>query len=332
MILSGHEKRVTLSLARCSAVCANKPELMTVLGKLPDLGYNLDLLEKADLEILYAEFDESLEAAIKAEFVADPAYLIDLGAPCGVCPLCGHIGCRWIFRIMNVKGGKSIECGSECICTHGLHVKGTETAEEAKAALEKAVRDAINKIKKEAWHQEYGFEQSMFETVKNMLKDIRKNFDLDWKTRRSAQYKIYKDLPKLERFYAKHGWLGTELKWNEWRRIAGFARQFGDETLLPYQKEWVTKEAKSKKAQAEAENTVQHTTKEEAVHAPATASVFEPAPTQESTSADKLHIVFGVDPSAEETVVPEKPKQLTIDFNALAYDLVFGADGPVNGD
>lgn len=198
---------------------------MPVLEKLPGIGYDLDQLTQGELEFLYAEFDEELENKIRDEFIADPNYLVDLYHSNGVCPLCGHIGCRYLFLLRNTAGGTDIECGSECIITYGLSVMGAETAEAAKKALEAAIRKQIRKCEIEAWHQGYGFSDEDFHTVRLALQAMRFDYSLQYYVRRRAYYKLKKDLPILERFYNRTGWLGTEKKWASWRSLVEYVCQ-----------------------------------------------------------------------------------------------------------
>ena len=227
-----HDKRVTLHLAMLSACCREIANLGEALDLLPGVGWDVYALPQKAQEVIFAEFDESLEEKIKAEFIADPAYLIDLGHAMGTCPLCGHVGCRYIFRIANTANGKTVECGSECIVTHGLCVKGAETAEHARKALQVTISRHIKKLKIEAWHTESGFSGADFEELRSKLLDIYKSNE-PYKTRASARCKAIYDLPKLEKFYSRNGWLNTKKRWDEWRRLAWFARKWGT-----YSKTW----------------------------------------------------------------------------------------------
>jgi hypothetical protein len=235
---TAHAKRVTLNLARLSTAADADPAFAAVLNKLPDLGWDLNQLPQSDQELLFAEVDADLEAKIKAEFAADPSYLVDLGNEYGVCPLCGHVGCRWLFRVQNLANGKTIECGSECIITHGLQVMGAETAEHARKALEQTIRKAIKKLQIEEWHDRMGFSKDLFLDLLMALKAIRSNKELPYHVRNSAHYKLWKDLPKLQKFYDRSGWLNTQKRWDEWIRLVGFARKFNPAArkALPYQK------------------------------------------------------------------------------------------------
>ena len=249
---SGHDKRVTLNLARLSATCAEMPELLAVLESLPAVDYDLTQLPQASLELLYAEFDEELEVKVKSEFEADPSYLDDLRIPTGTCPLCGHQGCRFIFRIVNLKGGRSVECGSECIITYGLSVRGAETAEHARKLLEKAIRKAIRKGKVEDWHTEYEFRAEHFRVVSDsfqILCDHSQQPVLSYGEWRTARHLRDVELPRLERFYERSGWLGTKLRWGKWLKIVEFVQTYDSGThRLPDYKPWEPKAKRGRKA------------------------------------------------------------------------------------
>lgn len=307
-----HDKRVTLNLARLSTAADQDQAFAAVLNQLPGLGWDVYKLNQEEQELLFAEFDAELEERIKGEFIADPNYLIDLGEACGVCPLCGHVGCRWIFRITNTVNGKTIECGSECIITHGLCVKGAETAEHARKALECTIRRHIRKLKIEAWHKDMGFHAGLFDTLAKGLNAIRGEYELPWKVRNSAWYKVHKDLPKLVRFYERNGWLATEKRWAEWTRLVGFARKFDPETRkamsypLPhgYKAGEPVKLVKAEPAPSDAEV--------EAIEAEAEAekatTEAEKAPKAETPKAESL----------------PQPVQSELPFSSIAHDLVFG--------
>lgn len=292
-------------MALHSATVQEKPELFKAIQEAKSAGWKLEDISKPSLELIYAEFDDELENAVKSEFIADPTYLIDLGNAYGVCPLCGHVGCRWIFRLENTKGGKNIECGSECIITHGLHVKGAETAEHAKKLLEARIRKEIRKLQIKAWHEEYEFSEGMFKTLEDELWAVNKNYDLPYNIRSSAYYKAKYDLPKLRKFYDKNGWLGTEKRWAEWRRLANFARVNTEKSNLPFPKEWVKKEKKSKSKKAEAVESG------EAVEA-AKPVITEPVPPPM------------VEPEPE---AKKSAGQMNFVFSGIASDLVFGENG-----
>lgn len=224
---SGHDKRVTLNLARLSATCAEMPELLDVLESLPGVDYDLTRLSQASLELLYAEFDERLEDRVKNEFEADPSYLNDLRIPIGTCPLCGHRGCRFIFRIVNLKGGRSVECGSECIITYGLSVKGAETAAHAKKLLEKAIRQAIRKAWVEEWHKEFSFRDYHFDIFSDAIEEIGAwpiFEEVPSDVRIEAKRIVDVELPRLRKFYDRCGWLNTKIRWGRWLRLVQFVK------------------------------------------------------------------------------------------------------------
>jgi hypothetical protein len=211
---------------------------MPILKRLPGLGYDIDKLEKYEVESLYAEFDDDLEAQIKSEFVADTTYLVDLRHSGGICPLCGHIGCRWLFKIRNKSGGTDIECGSECIVTHGLNVMGAKTAEMAKKFLEARIRKEIRKIELTAWHKGYEFKRDHIFHLLTALHSLQ----TDWSHKRSVNREAaaqVKAVYTLLRFYDRHGWLGTQKKWTKWCHAALFARAYyKDPECVPHPRPW----------------------------------------------------------------------------------------------
>jgi len=248
MKFTGHAKRVTLNLARQSAVVAKDyPELLEALHAAAAVNYKLEALEKPLLELIYAHFDADLEKAVRDEFVADPNYLEDWAGKLGdrSCPLCGHPDCRWIFRLENIAGGQAIRCGSECIVTYGLQVKGAETAEHAKKMLQSRIRQEIKKLKIEAWHKDYDFDFDYFQKLFYALKEIRKDYSQSYSVRHTAYCHLYQ-LHKLNKFYLKSGWLNTEKRWNDYRRVAKFVLDLEPE-VVPYPIYFQKKEKKSAK-------------------------------------------------------------------------------------
>lgn len=249
---NAHDKRVTLNLALHSAVARNTPGLVEALEATKEAGWDFANVLQAHVEVIYATFDDAFEAAVKAEFEADPNYLIDLGPGCpGTCPLCGHNPIRWVFRVANKAGGSAVECGSECIVTWGISVKGAETAEAAKAILESQIRKAIRKLLIEAWHKETGFEENWFDKLRESMDRIHADPDLEWSARRRT-YWMKGDVRKLERFYHRTGWLNTGLRWNELGRLVNFCRANDGKMTLPHLDRWVSKADKTKATMAAA--------------------------------------------------------------------------------
>lgn len=260
---STHDKRVTLNLAlHSNVVAADHKELKEALAKLPALDWDVYKLPQKDIELIYATFDDGLEETIREEFVADPDFLIDfyrdgtLPENC-FCPLCGHEHIRWCFNIQNVAGGQDVKCGSVCILTHGLCVKGAETAEEARKALEAAIRRRMKKYEIEAWLKDHPEFPGAFGLVLAALKALRDipapNFTnteeyTRWYNARYSAIRMTVRLRKLQKFYDRTGWLNTRIKWEEWRKIVGFARKVGELTSLSYPAPWESKAEKKAKA------------------------------------------------------------------------------------
>ena len=326
---SFHDKRVTLQLARLSTEADQNPEFAAALNELPSLGFDVYKLSQEHQEILFAEFDDEMEQRIKDQFEADASYLIDLKHSMGVCPLCGHIGCRYIFRITNKLNGKTIECGSECIITHGLCVKGAETAEHARKALEATIRRHIKKLKIEAWHEDMGFTSSLFDTLANGLESIAYEQSFPYKIRNSARCKVRYDLPKLVKFYERNGWLNTEKRWAEWTRLVSFARKFDAHTKkvmshpLPYGfkngepvelKDAVAEEIAAQDADLE---------QQAADEAAYLAKQEEEAKAAQLASETLPLAPFKI-LACENTFGEKKPVQEELPFNQIASELVFG--------
>lgn len=242
MTLNVHQKRVTLNLARHSQAAKAVLGLVPALDKLNELEWDLNRLDQAEIELIYASFDDALEAKIKSEFEADPGYLVDW-LPHGSythCKLCGHDPIRFEFRI-NSKLDQNVHvlCGSECIITHGLNVKGAETAEAARKVLEQAIRKQLRKLRLEQWHKNTGFEGMLFVKLQKALhavpprpeyrqfKDYASYDEAskDWQKRWSRARGLRHDMRILERFYHRVGWLGTEIKWAQWTEAVKFAVQ-----------------------------------------------------------------------------------------------------------
>jgi hypothetical protein len=226
-------------------IALTRDGLVEALEAAAAAGWELDRLLQAPVEVIYANFDDAFEAAVLGEFQADPNYLIDLGPTCpGTCPLCGHHPIRWVFRVKNLQGGKSVECGSECILTYGINVMGAESAEHARLILEGQIRKAMRRLEIAAWHKATGFEAGWFQDLYAALDRVRNDYTNP--NRRSAWYKR-SELRKLERFYNKSGWLGTKDKWMRFRVVAHFARVNDDQVKgkVPFLTAWVDKAAQT---------------------------------------------------------------------------------------
>lgn len=298
---SGHDKRVTLHLALHSAVARTIPGLIEALEATEAAGWDLALVPQAAVEVIYATFDEAFEKLVVSEFEADPNYLIDLGIGCpGTCPLCGHNPIRWVFRVVNHReGGSAVECGSECIVTWGISVKGAETAEAAKAILESQIRKAIRRLLIEAWHKETGFNADWFVATYESLERIRAHRELPYNVRNGAWHKR-RDMRKLERFYNRTGWLNTEIRWNEMARLVNFCRANDTEIKLPFLAPFVPKAVKAAATKAAIEA---GTIKTEALTPKAKPADVRPVGTLELPLAPKAEVAPEVE-MVPETITP----------------------------
>lgn len=148
-----HIRRVTLNLIRHANCCPD--QLRPALERLEARDWELDALDRRDVELIYAYVTDDLGDRAVAEFEADPTSIIDHRASDATCKLCGHQHIRWEFRLANIQGGSDAWTGSTCITKYGLNVKGAQTAEEALALLQGAIREGIRKAEREAWQDEY---------------------------------------------------------------------------------------------------------------------------------------------------------------------------------
>jgi len=246
---SGHDKRVTLNLALHSHAGAQVQGLHEALAQARSAGWDLSALPQEQVEIIYAALTDEFEAKVLAEFCADPDYLVDLYRTFGgvsACPLCGHAPIRWLFKLDNLAGGESVECGSECILTYGLAVKGAETSEHARRILEGQIRKAIRALQIKEWHEETGFKPEWLSELHEALSRIGSDYGHTYTDRSNAHYNK-RCLRKLRKFYETNGWLNTALRWNELRRLADFARLFDAKISIPHLDLYVVKEKKAAK-------------------------------------------------------------------------------------
>lgn len=224
-----HDKRVTLTLARISATCAEIPGLTLALEEVAQADFDLTKVTQQTQELVYAHFDDALEAKIKGEFEVDSNFLIDHKGCYASCALCGQEHIRFEFKIVNTSGGQDINCGSNCIITHHLSVRGTATSEEARAALESTIRKQLKKLRIEAWHATTNFTLNQVYMVDTALTAIGygqgAHAQLPYGTRQVAKRQRH-TLKLLKRYYERIGWLSTEKKWAEWTNAVSFARQF----------------------------------------------------------------------------------------------------------
>lgn len=224
MQFTSYNKRVTLNLAMHSECTRERPGLLEVLDRTSAQGFQLESLAQADVEAIYAEFDEELERQIISEWEVDPTYLEDHRGSFQVCPLCFHEGLRFLFRIRNRVSGHTVRCGSVCILQHGISVKGAETAEHAKKILDAAIRRQLRACEIEAWHESYQFKAEYLQEAEMALASIRSaehGGQVYW----TARAKL-RELRSLKKAYQTSGWLGTAKRWEKWTKIAGFARKF----------------------------------------------------------------------------------------------------------
>lgn len=223
MKFNGHDKRVTLNLARLSKCAKEIVGLPEALDAVALADYDIYAIEQRHQEAIYVHFTEELESNVKAEFEVDPTTLIDHWPKDTTCALCGQKHIRFEFKINNIAGGEGVNCGSACIITHAMHVKGAETADLARKALECAIRKQLRKILIEQWHKITGFTIDQLVETRAALVKVSQTWELPHTKRSQAKRYAY-DLKLMERFYNRNGWIGTRQKWATWTEAIKLVR------------------------------------------------------------------------------------------------------------
>lgn len=226
---TGHHKRVTVRLASLASCCGEQDGLVEALGRLSTKGCDFFEVDQEDVETVFSHLDSDMEERIISEYEVDPSHLEDHRLANQVCPLCGHEGLRFLFKIKNRVNGNTIKCGSTCIFQYGLSVRGAETAEHARKVLEATIRKHLRRLELEEWHGDYGFSEDHFEVVTQCFR----------RARRMGSYgfgRHHRAWRTCRNFYQRTGWLGTEKKWNLWREaVLACRRAFPDvREQLPY--------------------------------------------------------------------------------------------------
>lgn len=218
---------------------------------LVEINFDVSRLADAHVEAL-TMLDDELLAAARAEFEFVPARgaIRDHGEHVGHCALCGkgdskrgegeenRDKLRYDFRLANVAGGSDLYVGADCIVNFGLKVRGAETSAEARALLERTLREHIAIWKVETWRAEHA-DHADIPALSGTLTDRL----FPWKYygrfgRRSEdirllgqeQHRIYSALTSAARamrtctrFYQRKGAL-TPQKTAEWRGARGLAK------------------------------------------------------------------------------------------------------------
>lgn len=160
------EVRTTIALLLASTLAKGiDTTTRTKIQVVVDRNFDLSGLPDDVLEAVFATVDDETMAKVKAEFEFTPrtTNIVDLGAHVGTCALCGkgdskqtegddnRDKLRYHWRLSNIAGGEDLWVGSTCILNHALKVRGAETAEEARAILERTMRECLALWKAEAW-------------------------------------------------------------------------------------------------------------------------------------------------------------------------------------
>lgn len=123
--------------------------------------FDLSAANDSDLEHVFAKLDDEVMARVRREFEFVPTLtsIRNHGACIASCALCGKGDSKddgsnrdklqYDFRLQNIAGGGDLWVGSNCIINFGLKVRGAETSEEARAILERNLRECMSLWKKE---------------------------------------------------------------------------------------------------------------------------------------------------------------------------------------
>ena len=258
--MSGHEGpglhykhiRTTCTILLASTQFATLDEsVRACIRALVEINFDVSRLADAHVEALTL-LDDDLLAKARAEFEFTPARgaIRDHGEHVGHCALCGkgdskrgegeenRDKLRYDFRLANVAGGEDLFVGADCIVNFGLKVRGAETSAEARALLERTLREHIAIWRTETWRAENG-DHADIPALSGTLTDRLFPWkyygrfgrrDTDIRLLGQEQHRIYSALTNaartmrtIARFYARKGAL-TPQKTAEWRQAKGLAK------------------------------------------------------------------------------------------------------------
>lgn len=135
--------------------------------EIQKLNFDLSAAQGTDLEHTFAKLDDEIMKSVKNEFefVRGLASIRNHKACIASCALCGKGDSKddgtnldklqYDFRLTNTSGGDDLWVGSNCIVNFGLKVRGAETSEEARAILERNLRECMTIWRKEAWRNDH---------------------------------------------------------------------------------------------------------------------------------------------------------------------------------
>lgn len=135
--------------------------------EIQKLNFDLSASESKTLEYAFAKLDDEVMKRVRDEFefVKGLTSIRNHKACIATCALCGKGDSKddgtnldklqYDFRLSNFAGGQELWVGSNCIVNFGLKVRGAETSEEARAILERNLRECMSLWKKEAWRNDH---------------------------------------------------------------------------------------------------------------------------------------------------------------------------------
>lgn len=187
--------RSTIVLARSSAALGEiiTPELEAALRRAEHVNYDFEQVPAAELEMLYAQFDDAFTARVRGEYeFKSGAESVVVHKECiATCRLCGkgdsketgdnrdHI--RFEFKLTNTAGGRDVWCGSTCIVHFGLNVQGAATSDEARKILEQNMRRALRQFEIERWrgeHPDHAEIPGEYQALRRAMQALPRTWDL----------------------------------------------------------------------------------------------------------------------------------------------------------
>jgi len=173
--MAGHEGpglhykqvRTTIALLKHSTIFLEfSVEERAAFNEIARLNYDLSAAKSLALEHAFAKLDDEVmgRARDEFEFVRGRTSIRNHGACIASCALCGKGDSKddgtnqdklqYDFCLTNTQGGTDLWVGSNCILNFGLKVRGAATSEEARAILERNLRECMSIWKKEAWRND----------------------------------------------------------------------------------------------------------------------------------------------------------------------------------
>lgn len=260
--MAGHEGpglhykhvRTTIALFCASTLFAQlDEETRAQFRAIVDRNYDLSGVPDETLTATIATLDDDLMKKVRDEyeFVPRMGNIRDHGACVAHCALCGKGNSkagdgeenrdklRYDFRLQNNNaGGADLYVGADCIVNFALKVKGAETSAEARAILERSLREHLALWRQEAWraaNPSHATIPELWQAYVGAAHEWRYwsrfgSREADIHTLGQSQRGIYFALTKhtrvmkaLVRFYERKNFL-TEAKTEEWKQARAFMR------------------------------------------------------------------------------------------------------------